>query len=74
MSGRRYRSTTTAMHTTTNASRIPMFVSSAASPIGRNPAITAAIIPRTQVIRVGTCVVGDVYPTHFGSSPSRLIA
>lgn len=40
-SGCRYRSTITATQTTTNASRMPILVSSAAALIGRNPAIRA---------------------------------
>ncbi len=50
-----------------------MLVSSAASAIGRNPAITAAAPPSTQVNRLGTCLVGWVLPNHGGSRPSRLI-
>jgi hypothetical protein len=61
----------TAAHTTTNASRMPRLVSSAASPIGRNPAMAADATPTIQVTRVGTCRVGWVFANHLGSSSSR---
>ncbi len=48
-----------------------MLVSSAASPIGRKPAITAEATPTIQVTRVGTCRVGCVFANHLGSRPSR---
>ena len=44
-----------------------------ASPIGSTPAMTADAPPRIHVIRLGTCRVGCVLPSHGGSSPSRLI-
>ncbi len=53
-SGCLYRSKIMAMHTTTNANRIPILVSSAASPIGRNPAITADATPTIQVTQTGS--------------------
>jgi hypothetical protein len=70
-SGCRYRSTITAVHTTRKANRIPMLVSSAASPIGRNPAMAPDAKPTIHVTRVGTCRVGCVFANHRGSSPSR---
>ncbi|CAM5736299.1 hypothetical protein STENM223S_11531 [Streptomyces tendae] len=48
-----------------------MLVSSAASPMGRNPAMAADANPTIQVTRVGTCRVGWVLANHLGSSPSR---
>ena len=50
-----------------------MLVSSAASLIGSNPAISAETIPTIQVTRVGTLRTGWVLANHRGSSPSRLI-
>ncbi len=51
-----------------------MLVSSAASAIGTNPAMTPDATPTIQVTRVGTCRVGCVLANHRGSSPSRDIA
>ena len=51
-----------------------MLVSSAASPIGRNPAMRADATPSTQVMRFGTRCFSLVLENHGGSRPSRLIA
>jgi predicted nucleic acid-binding Zn ribbon protein len=53
---------------------MPMLVSSAASPIGSRPAMTADATPTIQVIRVGTRRTGSVWANQRGSRPSRLIA
>jgi hypothetical protein len=47
---------------------MPMLVSSAASPIGRKPAISADATPRIQVIRVGAWCFGSVVDSQAGSS------
>ena len=44
----------TAEHTTAKASKIPMLVNSAASAIGRKPAIRPEPMPTIQVTRTGT--------------------
>ena len=52
-SGLVYRSMITPMHTRTNAKNVPIFVMSAASPMGMNAARIATAMPVRMVARCG---------------------
>ena len=61
----------TDVHTIAKASRMPMLVSSAASAIGRKPAIRPEPMPTIHVTRTGTRCLESTLANHLGSSPSR---
>ena len=72
--GRRTRSSMIAAQMMMNALSVPMFTSSATSPIGSRPATTAVNSPRMMVGRAGVPKRGLTFANQPGSRPSRASA
>ena len=68
------RKTTTPKQTKTKAAKVPILTSSAKSPKGIKPAISAIIKPQSTITRMGVWVSGFNLLKKGDSSPSRDIA
>jgi len=73
-SGRVCRSTSTPMHTVTNAARVPIDTISPRIPTGKNPPMRAARTPVTTVPVLGVWNLGWTFAKDFQINPSRAIA